>query len=436
MMFGISRFCSTLMAAVLSVGILSAAPSSDQDTPKGGIVIQWNRAALNAIRATNTPPPTAARNLAILSLAVFDAVNAVEQKYHSYLGKAKATADTSSEAAAIAAANWVLTTLFPSQMVTFDQLMADELAKIPEGPQKKNGIILGREGAKAILSARAKDGSDNSSTYRGSHAAGHWQPTQGQANKPPVLSHWSSVAPFALTKPSQFRPAPPLDHGSEGFANEMNDVKDIGAKESKTRTSEQTEIAKFWDEGPGTATPPGQWNEIAATVVEQKGNPDLLETARLFALLNIGLADSGIAAWECKYRYNGMRPETAIRSARATKNKDINNDPGWASLLKCPHSPEYVSGNSAYSGAAAVILSTLLGDNNHFTVGSDATPSTIRSFNSFSQAAEESGLSRVYGGVLTNRGNEIGEQLGRDVGRFVVDNFLGAPAASNGKAND
>ena len=186
----------------------------------------------------------------------------------------------------------------------------------------------------------------------------------------------------------------------------------------------------FWDEGPGTATPPGQWNVIAETVVSQKNN-SLIDNARLFALLNMALADSGIATWECKFRYNSLRPETAIREPQKTKNTDIETDDSWTSLITCPHSPEYVSGNSAYSAAAAQVLSDLLGDNTSFTVGSDAKPGVTRSYTSFSEAANEAGRSRIYGGVLSKSGNESGEQLGRDVANYVVENFLVVPDDRN-----
>ena len=174
----------------------------------------------------------------------------------------------------------------------------------------------------------------------------------------------------------------------------------------------------------GTATPPGHWNIIARDVARQRGNT-LDENARLFALLNIAEADAGIVAWDCKFAFNFWRPITAIQNADRDGNPDTLPEPGWRPLLLTPPFPEYISGHSTFSGAAAIVLATFFGaDDIPFTTESEGLPGAARTFPSFSQAAMEAGMSRIYGGIHFMSANLSGLECGVAVGGYVVDHFL------------
>ena len=226
-----------------------------------------------------------------------------------------------------------------------------------------------------------------------------------------------------MTSGSQFRPESQPALTSDNYTADFNQVKDLGSINSTTRTAEQTEIAQFWADGAGTFTPPGHWSQIAQNVAATKGN-SLLDNARLFALLNISLADAGIASWDAKYQYNFWRPITAIQKADSDDNSNTIIDPNWKPLITTPPFPEYTSGHSTFSGAAATVLTSLLGDNISFDNNSIGTPGIERTFGSFNAAATEAGISRIYGGIHFNSANIEGQNTGKSVGNYVLQNLL------------
>jgi membrane-associated phospholipid phosphatase len=389
----------------------------------GDVVIQWNRILLDAIRVDGTAPPPAARNMAIVQLAVFDAVNAIDRAYTPYLFSKPAPPGASPEAAAAVAAHDTLSTLYPAQKATFDAALASSLAAIPDGPAEHKGVVVGKLAARAILAARADDGSGATVTYTPGTGPGVWQPTPpGYAAS--QFPQWPDVTPFALTSGSQFRPGPPPALTSAEYAAAFNEVKDLGGVDSTARTPEQTQIALFWADNTGTATPPGHWNMIAEQVsLDHHLSVD--QNVRLFALLDVALADAGIAAWDAKYAYNFWRPVTAIRNADSDGNPATAPDPTWAPLLATPAFPSYVSGHSTFSATAAAVLAAFFGtDDVHFTTTSDALPGVTRSFDSFSAAAEEAGQSRIYGGIHYQFDNQAGLALGQELGTYVFQHFL------------
>src|SRR2546426_12295485 len=227
--------------------------------------------------------------------------------------QSSASASSTLEAAASAAAHEALVNLFPAGASSFDMVHAAILATIPDGPQKVAGIVWGEFVANQILAARANDGSDAIVLPPGGSGPGVWVPTP-PAYFPYLLPQWGFVVPFAMSNSSQFRPPgpPPLD--SQRYAADYNEVKELGAAIGSTRTAEQTQIALFWADGAGTETPPGHWNSIAQIIASLKGN-GLEENARLFALLNLAMADAAICAWDAKYSFSFWRPVTAIRNA-------------------------------------------------------------------------------------------------------------------------
>lgn len=385
-------------------------------------VLDWNATVLNAVAADRTTPPVAARTLAMVHVAIYDAVNAIDQTYSDYYVDAVAPEEASPEAAAAAAAHRILVDLYPAQTATFDTQLELSLAKVADGQSENDGIALGEFVADQILVWRSTDGSSDTTSYTPGTESGDWQPTP-PGFLPALLPQWPSVMPFAMTSGDQFQPSGPPDLASAEYAAELNQVKELGSIDSTTRTADQTEIALFWADGAGTFTPPGHWNQIAQRVALAEDNT-LSENARLFALLNIAEADAAIVAWDAKYEYDFWRPFTAIQEADTDGNSNTIADPNWTPLLVTPPFPEYVSGHSTFSGAAAAVLTSFFGDNVSFTSSSLGTPGISRSFDSFLEAASEAGLSRIYGGIHFASGNEDGLAAGTALGNYVSQNFL------------
>ena len=388
----------------------------------GNPVTEWNTILLDAVRTASSAPPLASRNMAMVHAAIYDSVNSISKKYSPYRVSIDAPAGASAEAATAAAAHRTLVGLYPAQAGKFDAALQSSLAKIPDGKAKQDGIALGQQVADQIISSRNTDGITKVVEYTPSTDPGSWVPT------PPALAaalapQWPQVTPFAMTSGSQFRPpGPPALEGAK-YAEEVNYVKEIGKIDSLTRTPDQTAIAKFWANGAGTFTPPGHWNQIAEETATLTGQ-SLEDSARLFALLNIALADAAISCWDAKYEYNLWRPVTAIRQADTDNNPNTTADPQWLPLLTTPPFPEYMSGHSTFSGAADAVMSSVFGSDFGFADRGDRSVNSLRTYQNFSEAADESGMSRLYGGIHFMSANVDGLSAGRNVGNYVVQNFL------------
>lgn len=394
-----------------------AAPGSDA-------VIQWNATTLNAIRTASSSPPEASRALAMVHTAIYDAVNAIEQEYSPYFVPIDPAIvqGASLDAAATAAAYIVLRSLYPAQTTTFNQQLALSLADVPIDQATGLGLVLGGWVATQILDWRSLDGSKTIVPYTPGTDPGEWQSTP-PAFAPALLPQWADVVPFAMTSDSQFRPPGPPALDSAKYAADFNLVKELGRHDSATRTADQTQIAFFWADGANTFTPPGHWNQIAEQVAVQQGNP-LLDNARLFALLNIALADAAIVAWDAKYTDNFWRPITAIQQADRDRNVATIAEPNWMPLLITPPFPEYTSGHSTFSGAASTILTELFGSSYAFSATSLSSPGMTRAYSSFAAAADEAGMSRIYGGIHFSSSNADGLASGRALANYIVANFL------------
>jgi hypothetical protein len=402
--------------------------SSFRLEPKRDVVIRWNEVALDAIREEKTPPPIAAHHLALLHVAIYDALCALEPDHGAFAVKAKAPPGASDEAAAAVAAHDTLGALYPKRAPTFDRVLRESLSWVPDNRAKFDGFNTGRRVAKEVIAWRVKNGKMEQVSYKSKDEPGHWQPTP-PSYAAALLPEWATLPCFALRDHKQFRAPGPPKLTSDEFVAAYKRVQELGATDSKTRTKEQTEIAHFWADGEGTVTPPGHWNRIAATVAEKRGLP-LDENARLFALLNVALADAAICCWECKYNCDFWRPVTAIRAAARLKDPQIAADPEWSPLLPTPPFPAYTSGHSTFSGAAAGVLARFFGtDEVGFATTSDALPGVRRSFKRFSDAAAEAGMSRIYGGIHWDFDNTDGLKLGRDIAEYVAANHFKAMAA-------
>jgi PAP2 superfamily protein/hemolysin type calcium-binding protein len=391
----------------------------DRLVPSADMVLQWNDAVREAIRIGGTPAPAAGRIMAITHAAVYDSVNALDRTHEVYLVDALAHPRASREAAVAAAAHRALVAFYPTQAATLDAKLAASLATVPDGKAEDDGVALGRSVADQILSLRRNDGSGVVlPPYLGSTEPGQWRPTP-PANAPGLAPHWGGVTPFTMTSGHQFRPEGPPALTSAEYTAAFNEVKELGAAGSTSRSAEETEIALFW-----VGASPSHWNQITAGVSQARGLT-LSENARLFALLNLAGADAYITCFETKYTYNFWRPVTAIRAADTDGNPDTLTDSTWTPLIATPAHPAYSSGHSTFGAAAATVLAGFFGtDNIAFTSSTTNLPGVTRSFASFSAAADENARSRLLAGIHWTFDNLDGLSAGRALGDHVVSNFL------------
>jgi VCBS repeat-containing protein len=395
--------------------------AADANAPDNAAV-NWIRIALGLVAEESSAPTYASRALAMESLAVYNVMAAIDGT-PGYLINAQAALGASAEAAVAKAAHDILKALYPSQSFDLAAELAESLALVTDGQSEDDGVALGADIAARVLSLRQNDGWDTVVNDTGSDAVGKWQPT-APFYAPGLDAQWATLDTFALDTPDQFRPDAPPDVQSDAFLAAYNEVKSLGASDSTTRTADQANIARFWAAGVGTYTPPGMWNDIAAKLVDE-GSVGLSATARLFAQLNLAMADSGIAAWDAKYVYDYVRPITIIREAQNLNDPRFVEDRDWFPLIPTPPFPEYVSGHSTFSAAAATVLTDFFGDTTGFSITSKslANGTIARSFDNFWDAAFEAGESRVFGGIHYRFSSEAGYELGSAVGNLVLSAF-------------
>lgn len=399
----------------------------------GDVVSDWNHAVLRLVRETRTAPPPATRAFAMMHLAMFDAINGIQQQYEPYAVDFAVTPPpeaASPEAAGATAAYRVLVALFPDKSKHLKATWNRSLGNVRPSPSKDAGIEWGEFCAATILALRMDDGAQDVVDYEPVAECGRWQPTLPSFGSP-LFPQWPYVTPFAVENASDFRaPAPPACDSLE-YAAALLEVQQLGAIDSELRSDDATEIAFFWEDGPGSVTPPGRWQLIAQDLVE-RFDVSTLQRARIFALLSMTQADAAIVAWDSKYYYDHWRPVTGIRLADLDGNELTDIDPSWEPLLPTPAFPAYTSGHSTFSGSSAELLE-LLFDNTDLaiTVRTPKPPiwpqqlaSAVRSYNSLRGAAEEAGQSRIYGGIHWQYDNVAGLQSGRALAQYVFDIYL------------
>lgn len=425
----IQRTClvTATLTAIVAAGAVSpparahaAEPSRATRTSSGNVVAEWNRTLLSLVQTPGAQPATVqpTRDFAIMSAAVYDAVDAIDPDHPQYLLQLRASHAASQDAAAAQAAHDVLIAIFPKFTATLDQQLATDLAAIPAGRGLIDGLLVGSQAAAGILQTRADDGATATPPpYLSTGAAGDYRPTP-PAFAAPVFTHWAAVTPFVLRSGNQFRPQPPPALSSAAYASAINEVESLGRQTSTIRTAEQTTIGMFWG-----APIQNYWNAIAEQVT-LASHSDTDTSARTFALLDLGLADATIALYDAKYTYRLWRPISAIRLADTDGNAATVGDPSWTPLVTTPADPSYPGAHSTLSAAAATILTAIFGDDVSFTVTSPTLPGVSRTFSSFDAAATEAGLSRIYAGLHTRLDHQAGLRLGAQVGRYTLDNAL------------
>jgi hypothetical protein len=416
-------------------------------------VLAWNEIATHAMVTSGISPILdpmhESRVYAMVHIAIHDALNAIDRRSRPYVLHIGRLPGACPDAAVATAAHDVLVSTLQelpdvfagtSDAVTeVETAYTTALATVPDGKPKKQGAYIGRAAAAAVNGLRANDGADSifiDPTPIVNPAPGDFQWVAGADFQ--VAPKWGEVTPFVMTSGSQFRPRPPYDLTSAKYAADFNELKDLGGLSSTTRNATQTQVAFFWFENS-----PMRWNRIARTVSAHAGL-DMWANARLFALLNVAEADGYIGNWEAKQFYNRWRPETAIRLADIDGNPDTIADPDWTPLWgSSGATPEYDSGHTIEGAAAAVVLANVFGTDNvtfdvcSFSFGLSTVPTPfstanncdgaspiIRTYNSFSQAAEENGLSRIWIGWHFRNAVEMGHKQGRQIGNRALNHLF------------
>jgi len=405
----LSMAAAALLCTVALPNTGSAAVTLSSDP-----ILYWNDLAVSAV-ATNAAAQT--RIFAMVNIAMHDAVNATRGGVNrSYLSGVSAPGGDS-RAAAAQAAHDVLVVLNPANTAQYDTALANSLALIGTSTAKTNGIATGSAYAAAILANRTGDGSAAVVTYTTTGLAGDWRPTTAGAQ--PAVPQWGGVRTFVLNSVNDVTVAPPPALGSPEYAAAYNEVKEIGAFGSLTRTADQTSSALFWDAANGAT-----WMRAGLTIAEDEGL-DTLGFASVFATLSAGLADAAIAGFDTKYDYRLWRPITAIQLGDSDGNAATIGDASWTSLFAAPSHPSYVSTHSDLSATAASILTRFFGDDEPFTF---IISGDTRSFTSLSQAELDAANSRLWGGIHFRFDNEAGLAMGRQVGALTLASGFFAPA--------
>ena len=418
--------------------LLAIAPVAAAD---GNEVVQWNDTTMQAIVANGQSPIVSTRTVAMVQGAVHDALNAISRRYDAYYFEGPGDPAASPEAAVAAAAHTVLVAIVgasgtPAQragaLALVDQAYGDSMARVTDASARNKGVAIGRAAGAAMCALRKDDGATRDAPYIAGMGPGKWRPHPNPVPaNPPIanpdlargyaasaLPGWGNVTPFTLLSSSQFWLDGPPALTSAQYARDFDEVKRLGGKVSTARTDEQTQIARFWFEGPGT------WNTIARTVLTSR-KADLWDSARTLALMSFAMADAYIAGFKIRYVYDLWRPVTAIREGDNDGNDATVGDPTWDSHQNTPAVSDYPSTQSTFSGAASVVLANILGDQTSFSFTSGKPfEGLTRSFTSFSQAARESADSRVYAGIHFRSACEDGLTLGRRVGERVVKLYL------------
>jgi len=384
-------------------------------------IMDWNQQADTIAAEKAIPPVQHSRANAMLHVAMFEAVNAIERRYTPYRLNLSADRTASKEAAAASAAHEVLIAVHPDRKAKLDEALTTALAGIPEGEAKTSGIGVGRRAAAEIITLRASDGSKAVETYRPHTSPGVYVPTVV-----PVFSTAGAIAPWVMASGSQFRPGPPPALTSETWARDLNEIRELGGRDSTHRTAEQTTIGRFW-----FAVGPRTFNPVVRQIAAAR-RMDLVDCARLYALTAMAGADALIAVFDGKYTYNLWRPVTAIRNADQTGNAATPREESWLPLGDTPMHPEYPCAHCITSAAVSTVLQAVAGDDvGEFTLTSPTAPGVTRRYARIRDYDEEVSLARIYAGFHYRFSTEVGKDMGKKIGNLTVGTQLrGATAAA------
>ncbi len=422
-------------ALIVAASLLGAGEAAGRGDTPPDVVLAWNERVLAIAEAEDGfLTLKGVRTAAMMHIAMHDALNAISRRYAPYAYDS-GPADDDPVAAASQAAYEVAVAQYPDQAVPLQEELGRWLATVPDELSKSSGIGLGTAAANAILERRQDDGWDREAEYRfRPRAPGVYADFHEHSGTPEGFvfgAGWAHVQPFLMRKPGQFRPSPPPAIGSDAYTAAFDEVKNFGRHESRVRTADQTHLAMWWKEFVEASH-----NRLARKLVSQSCL-DLWEAARLFALVNMSIMDAYIGSFEAKFFHNHWRPFTAIRSAAADGNPRTEPEPDWNNLHRHTYPfPSYPSAHGTACAAVMTVMGKTLGDRRAFTMtiplvdqagpGSPkiAPDPTTRSFDSFSSAAMECALSRVYLGIHFRYDSIEGNRLGTRIGKHGLANYL------------
>jgi hypothetical protein len=408
---------SFILAAVLTVA-LPAIPA------KADVIMDWNAKA-DAIGIEKQLVNSAnSRAQAMLHVAMFEAVNAIDKRYTPYKLNLTADRGTSREAAAASAAHDVLVALYPDQKADLDATLATSLSAIAEGEAKTKGIELGKKAAAEMIAVRANDGFNTPESYRPQTSPGVYVPTIV-----PVESTAAKITPWVMRESSQFRPAPPPALTSDVWTKDLNEIREFGSINSTKRSAEQTTIGRFW-----FFTGPRTYNAIVRQIVTAK-NMDLVDCARLYSLTAMAAADAFIAVFDGKYAYNLWRPITAIRNADTTNNPATPREAAWLPLGTTPMHPEYPCAHCIVASAVSNVLQSVVGNEmGEITLASPTAPGVTRKWTRLQDYSDEVANARIYAGFHYRFSTEAGKDMGKKIAELTVSTqLLGSVAAAKSK---
>lgn len=371
------------------------------------IVTDWNERAFVTMSGARVGGGAAqARTMAMVHKAMFDAITASEQAR---------TNSVSPETAAHAAAHRILADMYPAQLTAIDAAYDTALAKLPNSTAKSAGIEVGEKAASTLLTERKTDGFFAPDTYRPAASPGSYITTSL-----PAMANVAGVKPFVLESFSLFRPGPPPKLDSALWARDYNEVKELGGKASTKRTAWQSETARFWE-----TTGSNAWNQAARALLASKPMP-LTDSACLFMNLNVAMFDALLTVFDAKYEYGFWRPITAIRNGDRDGNDGTERDAGWLPAIDTPMHPEYPCAHCVQDGAAGVVMKAMFGSGpvQEFTLTYAAMPGVMRKYSTIQQLEDEVSMARIWGGVHYRTSTEVGYEMGKRVGDYVLNNYL------------
>jgi hypothetical protein len=387
---------------------------------RGDVIMDWNAKA-DAIgiekQLSNVPN---GRAQAMMHIAMFEAVNAIDRRYAPYKLNLTAERTTSREAAAASAAYDILLALYPDQKTDLDAALAASLSGVTDADAKSKGIELGKKAAAGIIALRANDGSNAPESYRPHTTPGLYVPTAM-----PIESTSPKLTPWAMSNGSQFRPGPPPALNSEIWIRDLNEIREVGSSTSTTRTAEQTTMARFW-----FFTGPRTYNPIVRQVALAK-KMDLVDCARLYALSSIAGIDAFIAVFDGKYAYNLWRPVTAIRNSDPASSPATPRDASWLPLGTTPMHPEYPCAHCIVAAAVSTVLQGVAGEEvGEITLASPTAPGITRKWTHLQDYSDEVSNARIYAGFHYRFSTEVGKDMGRKIGQLTLATQLRGAVAS------
>ena len=389
------------------------------------VILRWNRVLMETVLTPGQQPATVmpVRSYAMMHAAMFDAVNSIDGTHTPYLTDVPGSQNASMEAATAQAAHDVLASLYPTRVAIFDAELAASLQGI-EDYRAQQGIRVGQIVAERLLAVRANDGWNvTPPSYSLPATPGNWQPTP-PANAAAAFTHYPSVMPFAITSATQFAPNPPPALASAQYATDLNEVKELGAANSVTRTADQTQVARLWA---NIGTPTNfllVWNNVTRTV-SVASELTIVEKARLFALTNIALHDALQTTFASKFQHGLWRPVTAIRRADEDGNAATAPDTEWSSLVPSPPYPSYAGNMAGIGTSQSTILALFFGrDDIRFEHTWTGAGGATRSYAGFGAMADEQARARVYGGIHFTFDNVAGQSVGTNVANYVFSKVM------------